>query len=193
MGLDIIILTDKHDQVFDSQFYSDISANNDKYSVSRTFCNFMCRQNACEGLPELDQIGEITAVDITPLYEMERYKDDNNEELHFLLETAESEEEKQEILQECRESNAKVTGNINKVENLLTQLIDKLSVIDNLPALLDDNGYDTLNSKVYFADFNNIATQGYINNNFGQDLRSFKRFVNYAKTKGATTVYFTYG
>lgn len=193
MGLDIIILTDKHDQVFDSQFYSDISANNDKYSVSRTFCNFMCRQSASEGLPELDQIGEITAIDITPLYEMERYKDDNNEELHFLLETAESEEEKQEILQECRESNAKVAGNINKVENLLTQLLDKLSVVENLPTLLDDNGYDTLNSKVYFADFNEIATQSYIDNNFGQDLRSFKRFVNYAKTKGATTVYFTYG
>ena len=193
MGLDIAILTDKHDQVFDSQFYSDRNAGNDNYSVSRTFCNFMCRQNACEGLPELDQIGEITALDITPFYEMERYKDENNEELQYLLETAESEEERQEILQECRESNAKVTGNIGKVENLLTLLIDKLSVVENLPALLDDHGYDTLNSKVYFADFNAIATQGYINNNFGQDLRSFKRFVNYAKTKGATTIYFTYG
>lgn len=112
MGLDIAILTDKHDQVFDSHFYSEKNAGNDKYSVSRTFCNFMSRQNACEGLPELDQIGEITDVDITPLYEMERYKGDNNEELHFRLETAESEEEKQEILQECRESNAKVIGNI---------------------------------------------------------------------------------
>jgi len=41
----------------------------------------------------------------------------------------------------------------------------------------------------YFID----KGDGYLNNNFGQDLRNFKRFVEFAKKRGATTVYFRYG
>jgi hypothetical protein len=57
----------------------------------------MCRRNVTEGEPELDQIGRITLVDISPIYQMENYGSDTGEELEFLLEVAENEEERQHI------------------------------------------------------------------------------------------------
>ena len=67
-------------------------------------------------------------------------------------------------------------GNIDKVSSTIENLLIKLSTIDNLPELLDDNGNDTLNNKKYFSEFNVDKGKGYIDNNFGQDLRNFKRF-----------------
>ena len=151
----------------------------------------MCRKDAVSGEPELDQIGRITSVDISPIYEMENYG--HGEELEFFLETAETEEQRQKILNLDKASKEKLKGNIDKVVITITRLINKLSQIDNLPDLLNDNGWDSLENQIYFADFNNDKGQGYIRNNFGQDLRNLKRFLEYAKTKGSTTAYFNYG
>ena len=45
----------------------------------------------------------------------------------------------------------------------------------------------------YFSDFLLDKGDGYINNNFGQDLRNFRRFLEHAKRHGSTTVFFQYG
>lgn len=193
MGLDIAIRTDKNDEIFEGDYHDPINNYFTKHSVSRTFCNLMCRQDVINGEPELDQIGRLTSVDITPIYQMETYGSESGEELEFFLETAESEEERKRILDHARQNKENLKGNIDKVLFSVNALIDKLSEIANLPSLLNDYGYDTLNYKTYFIDFNVDKGQGYIGNNFGQDLRNFKEFLEFVKDKGATTVYFSYG
>ena len=193
MGLDVLILTDKRDEIFTGDYHNPKFDYFNKHSLSRTFCNLLCRQNVISGEPELDQIGHITSVDISPIYDMETYGSDSGEELEFFLETAESEEERQRILDQAKQNKENLKSNIDKVLLTINLLIDKLSVIDNLPKLLNDHGHDTLDCKNYFTDFNIDKGQGYIGNNFGQDLRNFKRFLEFVKDKGATTVYFNYG
>jgi hypothetical protein len=153
----------------------------------------MCRPNVISGDTELEQIGKITSVDISPVLAMETYGIDSGEELEFFLETAETEEERQKILHEAKLKKENLKGNIDKVLKTINSLIEKLSLIENLPDLLNDHGHDTLDNKNYFADFKVDKGQGYIGNNFGQDLRNFKRFLEYAKSKGSIMVYFNYG
>jgi hypothetical protein len=191
MGLDILVFFDNNDEIYSSDYHDEKLGHFHKHSLSRTFCNLMCRKDAVSGEPELDQIGRITSVDISPIYEMENYG--HGEELEFFLETAETEEQRQKILNLDKASKEKLKGNIDKVIVTVAKLIDKLSQIDNLPDLLNDNGWDSLQNQIYFADFNKDKGQGYISNNFGQDLRNLKRFLEYAKAKDSTTAYFNYG
>ena len=191
MGLDILVCFDNNDKIYSNDYHDEKFDHFHKHSLSRTFCNFMCRKDAVSGEPELDQIGRITSVVISPIYEMENYG--HGEELEFFLETAETEEQRQNILNLDKASKEKLKGNIDKVIVTITKLIDKLSQIDNLPNLLNDNGWDSLENQIYFADFSKDKGQGYISNNFGQDLRNLKRFLEYAKAKGSTTAYFNYG
>lgn len=191
MGLDIHIQTDNDDQIFTPDYHDPQKDYFNKHSLSRTFCNFMCRKDVISDVPELDQIGHITKVDITPLYIMERYWDEENIESQLTF--AVTEEEKEHILQRIADDRRSIENNIDKVYRTITDLIDALSKIDNLPSQLTDNGWDSLENKNYFADFNIDKGQGYIGNNFGQDLRNFKRFLEYAKQHNAKTVYFSYG
>ena len=193
MGLDISIETNNSKEIHSDGYFDEKNDYFNKHSLSRTFCNLMCRKNVIDGEPELDQIGKITSVDISPITEMESFGLENNEELDFYLDTAENEEERNKILQQAKSNQGKLLGNIDKVSLTIENLLFKLSTIDNLPELLDDNGNDTLNNKKYFSEFNVDKGKGYIDNNFGQDLRNFKRFLEYAKSKGTTTVYFNYG
>lgn len=190
MGLDITIWTDNSKAVRSVDYHDPANDYFNLHSLSRTFCNFMCRQNIV-GEPELDQIGRITNIDISPLYEMETYQDEKNGWLSFQLEDPSYDREA--LLEEARQSREKLKGNIDIVLATISLLIDKLSVIDNLHELLNDGGHDTLGYKTYFTDFNKNKGKGYIGNNFGQDLRNFKRFLEFAKEKGARTVYFLYG
>jgi hypothetical protein len=187
MGQDIFIRTDNQDSAFEADYIG----YHGTYNLSRTFCNFMGRKYAISGESELDQIGRITSIDISPIYQMEDHPSD--EALKFFMGTAGSEVERQRILDETRLKREHLKGNIDKVKAVINALIENLSVIDNLHQILNDSGRDTLNYKIYFTDFNIDKGEGYIGNNFGQDLRNFKRLVEYAKKHGATTVYFDYG
>ncbi len=189
MGLDISIGVNNGKEVFTEEYY-DEEDNYYKHSLSRTFCNFIWRRNMIEGEPELEQIGRITGIDITPIYDMEKYWGEYGIEME--LSVAETPEAKQQAIERIREDNDSLTGNINKVYQTVTLLIDKLSLINNLPQLLAQTDYDTLGIEEYFSDFDVDKGEGYIGNNFGQDLRNFKRFLEYAKARGAQTVYFTY-
>jgi hypothetical protein len=191
MGLDISILTNIGDEIYSDNYYDEQNDFFHKHSLSRTFCNFMSRQHVVNGEPELDQIGNIVNVDISPIYKMEKYWDDMSAE--HQLSFAESDKEREEISKKIQADNDSLTDNIDKVHSTISQLIEELSKINNLDEILDDSGESTLDYKYYFTDFNVDKGEGYIRNNFGQDLRNFKRFLEYAISKGATTVYFNYG
>lgn len=191
MGLDIQLSTDNDEQIYTSDYFSDSADFFHTHNLSRTFCNFMCRPNVIDGEPELEQIGRITNIDISPIKDMEKYW--SEESVEHQLSFAGTEAERQEILQRIGRDRSSVENNIDKVHKTISELISELSGINNLTTLLSDNGWDSLDNETYFADFKMDKGDGYIGNNFGQDLRNFRRFVEYAKNKGATTVYFTYG
>ena len=189
MGLDISIRTDKDDEILDENYF--IEENNffNLHSLSRTFCNLICRKHMVE-IPELNQIGKITNIDIEVIYQMEEYP--NEDELEYELEIAENESERIEILKTAEYNKSKLNGNLKIVLETISKLIISLGKIEKIQELLNDNEEDTLDNKTYFSDFNQNKGQGYIDNNFGQDLRNFERFLIFAKGKGANTTWFEY-
>lgn len=162
------------------------------HRLSRNFCNLMTGRNdlAEEKEPELDQIGRLADVDITPLYEMGNYT--LPEELGILLDYAEDEAERQEIMARTTVANAAITGNIDQVTAVVQGLLTRVSAIPDLPSQLQQDEFDTLHNAAYFASFASPLMDAY-DNTFGQDLRNFKRFLDYAKSKGSETVFFVYG
>jgi hypothetical protein len=185
MGLDILIVVNNYEELHSADYYAE------EHSLSRTFCKLMLRHCAIDHEPEFNQIGKITEIDISPIFEMENYKQD--EELEFFVMMADSEEEKQKILNEAEENKANLQGNIDRVTKTVTALIEKLNTIDNLPSLLLPTDSDTLENEDYFSAFQTDQGESYRHNNFGQDLRNFKRFLEFAKAHGTTTVWFEYG
>lgn len=191
MGLDIHIAAGNDKESRSAYFYGQQNEYFHEHSLSRTFCSLMCRQDMISHECELDQIERITGVNVYPIYEMQSYPEQQS--LSFHLEMAESEEEQQTILENAAKQKAKLTGNIKKVLKTVDALVNRLNTIDNLYELLLPTDIDTLDIQTYFADFTLDKGDGYIDNNFGQDLRNFKRFLEYAKSRGTTTVWFEFG
>lgn len=190
MGMDAYLMADNQEEL-----YAVMQETNSRhrYQLSRTFYHFMCRQHVATGEPELDQLGELTGVDVQPLYEMETYPEEMG--LEWELEQAKSKKERQQILWEAEAAKAKLVGNVDRVLATVEALVSKLATIENLPDQLDASRRDTLHSPTYFADLLREAGEGeidYLDNNFGQDLRVIKRFVELTKSYGGTTVYFEY-
>jgi hypothetical protein len=188
MGQDIFVCFDNNEEVHSGDYNDKAFDHFNKHSLSRTFCNLMFRRHNVLA-SEFEQIEKITSIDITPFYVMEKDEDG----IEYFLEISNTEEEKQKILEIAKKQEEKLKGNIDKILDVISKLINSLSLIKNFPDLLDDNGNDVLHNKIYFANFNENKGVGYIGNNFGQDLRNFKRHLEYAKTKGAKTAYFLYG
>jgi hypothetical protein len=197
MGLDIRINTMNLDELYD--LYPTIDYFNE-HSLSRDFCDMVCRKDSFEHEPELDKIGRMVGVDIKSLYDMENYVDhhDLEDQLNFL----ESKVEKIRFQKQVSDWRNKLEGNIDDITNLINKLIDKLSSIDDLGNRLNDEyesqygGWyeeEIIEYFDYFSDFKIDKGDGYIGNNFGQDLRNFKRFLEFAKENGRTTVWFHYG
>jgi hypothetical protein len=186
MGLDICLWTPNQED-----FGIETEEEYRHHQLSRTFCNLMCRPGVVDEEPELDQIERLTGVSVAPIYDMEKYY--VAEELEEELEFSDSEEEKQKLRDKAANANAKLEGNIESVLSTVTQLLTQLAPINDLPARLLPTKHDTLNRETYFADFNRDTGDGYIRNNFGQDLRNFKSFLEYAESKGSRTVFFRYG
>jgi hypothetical protein len=191
MGLDIHISTDKDKEVYSIDFYRNEKDFRYKMSLSRGFCNLMCRQHVSSGTPEFKQIANITGVNINPVLEMEKYIDDEDADL--LVPPEVTEEARLNMLSKIQADRDSLKNNIDNVFNCVTELLDSLSSISNLNNKLIVHGEDSIGIDYYFSDFNIDKGDGYIGNNFGQDLRNFRRFLEYAKSKEATTVYFNYG
>jgi hypothetical protein len=191
MGLDVHVGVDNHEQVFTPQYENDTAQRMHKHNLSRTFCWLMCRREAIEEEPELDQIGRITVVDIAPLYAMEQYTTELT--ASESAEYAETEVERDQIFEQARASRDRLAGNLDLVLRTIEALLESLAHIDDLPSRLQPHRNDRLNPSVYFGDFELDQGDGYIGNNFGQDLRNLRRFLLYAKSRGTKTVYFGYG
>lgn len=192
MGLDISIYTDL-DNDMDGQY--DLCSEDDyfsQYSLSRAFCNFMRRQTL-EMRSELDQIGRITQLDISLLYHMEWHAPDNGEKPLYYQEQIKSHKEPAYLQEKLRENREHLTGKIDEVIALIDFLIHRLSAIPNLHELLNAGSNNLELHNYYFSDFNADKGDGYIGNNFGQDLRNLRRSLEFAKQKGARTVCFRYG
>ena len=192
MGLDIRISVNNYEEVYDEEHRNNYDDYFKKHSLSRNFCSFMCRRNVINHEPELEQIGKITGIDISLFYEMEKYI--GEEELRVRLMFADSEEEKNKLRDQAETIKRELAGNIDKVLAIINGLIEQLSQIDDLPALFISPDLGSLQEgEAYFRSFNIDVGEGYMGNNFGQDLRNFQRFLEYAKKKGTTSVWFDFG
>jgi hypothetical protein len=189
VGLDVLVVTDNYEQLSgkepDDYF--------EQHSLSRTFCNLTFRADTIEngGVDELHQIGHLTEVDVTPIRQMQNYP--SEEHLEFCLRIAGSAAEQQKLLAQDEADKAALAGNLPIVLATVQQLLKRLASIENLPALLNAYGNDILGYDYYFTDFLFDKGQGYIGNNFGQDLRNLERFLKFVQSHGATTAWFSYG
>ncbi|MFN7100862.1 MAG: hypothetical protein ACK4M4_10860, partial [Flavobacterium sp.] len=113
-------------------------------------------------------------------------------DIEELAEYIDEEELEDEIIK-AELNNAKLEGNINKVLKTVSELITKLNEIESLPKLLLKTEFDTLNNDEYFSSFPIDKGKGYIDNNFGQDLRNFKNFLEYCLKRETKTVWFIFG
>ena len=185
MGVKIYLMMNKSD------FFGSEDFNKDEYRLGRRFCFLICRKDHINHLPELDQIGVITGVDISPIHEMDNYYDDEDY-IQQVLDDLDAQEEKDERLHNIRKHNRKIEGNIDKVTQTINQLIEKLEEIDDLPRLLLPTNKDTLGIEKYFGN-EKIDIRGSCNqNNFKLDLKAFQKFLSFAKENGADTVWFMY-
>lgn len=189
MGLDISLVTDKEDELYTER--QSIFELDYTHTLSRSFCNIMLRKDIIEGEGEFDQLGRIAGVNVEPLYEMETYPQELN--LEYALDRAGSYEERQSVLQEAEAAKAKLVGNLDRVLAMVETLLDKLAKVPNLPDLVDSKQYNDPSTTTYFSDFILDTGNGYIGNNLGQDLRNFRNFLRYAKSKGSQTVWVEYG
>jgi hypothetical protein len=156
MGLNITIRARKNNTTKDLE----------NMTLSKTFCNLICRKDVIEGKPELDQIGEITNCDISIFYKME-----NAPELDDL-------------------KNEETFPDIDLLELVINCMLIKLDKIPDLNQFLNDNDYDTLDNEVYFSNYNTLKT--YKGDTFRKDLNDIKSFITLAKQNGCTLVYFSY-
>ena len=187
MGLDINLRVNNDSEIITPEYFE----NSKLYSLSREFCNLMCRPGVVEHTPEFDQIGEITNIDISHLYKMTEYPSEDEE--IDMIEFAENNEEKERLKSDYEKRKQELNGNISQVNILVEKLINNLKNIDDLYERLIKTDFDSMNSEYYFSDFDKDKGDGYIRNNFGQDLRNFKRFINYAIERNSETIWFEYG
>lgn len=189
MGLDISVNFDNQEEIYSLDEYR---KTREKINLSRTFCNFMCRREVVEDCrPELDQIGELTGVDISFLYDMQEYTEEW--EIDEMLEFEDDEEEKDSRKQSMLQKNTEVSNNITEVKNKLTLLIERLGEVEDLEQKLEKTNYDTIGIKEYFSNFHTNPGDGYIDNNFGQDLRNLLCLLDVGLKNGSKTIYFNYG
>ena len=187
MGLDINLRVNNDSELITPEYFE----NSKLYSLSREFCNLMCRPGVIEHTPEFDQIGEIANIDISHLYKMTEYPSEDEE--IDMIEFAENDEEKKRLKSDFEKRKQELNGNISQVKILVEKLIKNLKSVDNLYERLIKTDFDSMNSEYYFSDFNKDKGDGYIRNNFGQDLRNFKRFIDYAIERNSETIWFEYG
>lgn len=185
MGMDIFLST----EFLSALIEEDPDAFFAQKHLSRSFYNLMWRRQIITHDPELDQIGRICGVDITPLYDMETYED---------LSTSDDERDQVTINGEFyrRDPNFEAfphKGNINKVYDTVNALIAALSTIGDISSRLQPTDHDTLKPDIYFADLSQENGKDVVYNNFGQDLRTIKTFIEYAKQHGRTTIWFMIG
>ena len=182
MGLDIFISTDKH-----------IDRQGKRSSLSRIFLRLVLRQHDDD--EEINQISEISGIDLTPLVEMNI---PDTSYLEFQLEDTEDEEEIEKINKEIAETQKQYSQDIKLVINRLRKLDQALKENPDYYKQLDL----TEPYEAYINYFKNYAADVEPNEydfiadsetNFGVDIRTIISYLTFAKSEGATKTYFSYG
>ena len=186
MGLDVLLSCDKR-----KEMREDPNNTLGITSLSRTFCRLLSGiWNGKMEDQKLSKIGQICGLDLSIFYVMMESADEDYE---FRLPYAKTEEERQLILKEIELKEKKLANNLAKVQNTILALMEKLQGIPNLAELLHESQDDQSELSDYFTDFDKNPGDGYIGNNFGQDLRNFKRYLEIAASHGASRVWFSFG
>ena len=162
----------------------------EQHRLSRAFCDLLDRRWEGATTPEIDQIGHLTGVDISPLYAMAAYQ--QPEDLAAHLAYALDEEEATEIAQQAAEAADAIADNIDRVLATVAALLAGLATLPDLPARLTPTNTNPRYDLGYFANFDQ-ARWNRFDNTFGEDLRHLHNFLRYAKAHGSTTVFFAYG
>lgn len=180
MGLDIgLSIVDS--ETFCPDYCDDVDYR--QHHLSRTFCTLMCRLD--DKKSEFAQLSQLVSVDIQPLRDMREYSNE------YLFEDHDSEVERQEMLAQLKVAKRKITDNLDKVTRIIDTLIQFLSVTDDIPRLIEEH-VEFRNWKRYFSDFMLDTANERYDNNFGQDLRNFRRFLEYARSCGGKSVSFSF-
>ena len=183
MGLDIFISTDKN-----------IDRQDKRSSLSKIFLRLIFQQHD-DNDEEINQISEISGIDLTPLLEMNI---PDTSYLEFQLEDIKDEEEIKKIRSEITATQEQYSQDIQLVLDTL-QKLDK--ALKDKPAY-----YKQLNLtdpyEAYINYFKNYATDVEPNEydfisdsetNFGVDIRTLISYLTFAKSQGATKTYFSFG
>lgn len=162
MGLSIHIVTDNYKDLYSTEFYKNEKEFCSKVRLSRDFAELIARLNVSFGDSELKQAEKIAAVDLTPIWQMATYRNVDEDVPN---------------------------RNINHVKDTVSHLIEKLNDVESLQTKIEPYDND-IDFEYYFSDFSTDKSNDSVDNNFGQDLRNFKSFLEYALSKGATKVWF---
>ena len=183
MGLDIFISTDK-----------DIDRQDKRNSLSRTFLKLIFQQHD-DNDEEINQISEISGVDLTPLLDMNI---PDTSYLEFQLDGIEGDEDIQRIKNEIAESKKVYSQGIDLIIDTLQRLDTALKARPNYYKDL----HFTHSYEAYINYFKNYAVDvepneyGFVSDsdtNFGVDIRTLLNYLTFAKSQGATKTYFRFG
>ena len=162
MGLHIHIVTDNYHEVYSTEFFKNEPEYRSKMHLSKDFAELMARLNVSFGMSELMQVESISEVKLSAIWDMATFHGEEGNTLDH---------------------------NINPVIETVDRLIEKLNTVENLQTKIEPYD-DDIDLEFYFSDFSRDIVNGTSDNNFGQDLRNFKRFLEYALSKGASKVWF---
>lgn len=184
MGLDIALTS--------AQRVLPSDENQKDEKLSRNFCNLLLRQydDGRKAQRELEQLGKILKLDLSPLFEMTEYPNEDHES--FLLRNAKNEEERDRIIVDSLRRKKNCSNNTQKVSFLVNEMIKRLSSTENLLELFNSR-YPHILPDEYFCDFNQDKGDGYIGNNLGRDLRNLRAMLAYAQLMGIEGVHFEFG
>jgi hypothetical protein len=189
MGLDIGLGVDNYEAFSRSAGSLD---NFYRHSLSRPFCWLICRQEIVYDVPsEIDQICNLAGVPPALFSDLQKYPYEEAEDLMMSIFANDLSEA--EIKQQAARDRELYGNNIDTVAAHINTLIHRCSAIGSITPLLVFSKAEPLDWGDYFDNFNTDPGDGYIGNNFGQDMRNFQHFVSDAKAFGSKTVFFRFG
>lgn len=186
MGLDILLAANNQAELNAGSY------NPGEHDLSRTFCELICRWQDFGDSSELAQLGQFTHTDLSPIEQMSYYS--LPEDLEALLEGAEDELERLEIIARANADNNAVSNNIDQVTSIVEALSLKLAALHDLGSMLVAlTSYPASRQmdKGYFSDV--AAKSPFRKDDIQVDLRHFLSFLHYAKSKGSSSVFFVFG
>ncbi|HAS43912.1 MAG TPA: hypothetical protein DCS93_25775 [Microscillaceae bacterium] len=151
------------------------------FRLSRVFCVLMSQHGFIH--PVFYHLGELTQVDLSPIAHMVAYvsEEELDEYVTFAYET---ESEQLRAREEAAQSREKLKGNLETVLKTISQLSEKLPELDNWTKNILEP--DSWIDKAYLEN----CSPHY---NLDQDLKNLKHALEFLKSLGKDTVWFSFG